>query len=763
MFVDEGEEILMRGKIGGTDEEGVQRVWEQGTVVTYVITTYDIEYVLRLVKEGGIYPNHGGTDSHTVVSYARYYDKSGNLRKIVPVEWEPVFYDENGKEIEKPDWVEVTYDRSPARAKDYRPGNPDPAFTLAPDFTKNHEDSVCHGSVIVRAQGSIWVNQVYKKVHEAEQIGTLEEPVNLASIEGKTTETYSTANCYMIHAPGYYKIPLVYGNAIKNGSANPQAYQNTNAYAKHGNTSFVTHLGNAISDPYIKNCGATIKDAAIMTTTAEHAVQLVHLDDDFLTIYVERDYIDQSNTVVLIRDTNGSIMWSWHLWITEEDTPHQTLTNSGEAIFFMDKNLGWHTRDMPQNNADRKVMWRPKQDRRKAVYQPVKPYDEKVEFESGTYTTKNIYRIRQLAYIPTAGFGPYYNWGRKDPLMSMPHQSYDTPTKLTRRALYTNRDLTTLSTDKDNVQHTYTLKQGFYFLKQMTMRETATVPWAMLSAFHAQPLLDDGTSASGSTSNAYNVTWWTGNMDKTRDCGPVPLEKQYVNAASWAMWPYMKDANGSGVGTITGNYTRYDDLWCIGQEGATYLANPADGVGSPVKPVKTVYDPCPPGYQIPPNRAFDRLNISTGQFMSDQQEYIYQPLADRIVFPAMPFLSASAGVVAGAQSPYYYNGVYPEREEGVPDLDIYPQSSYVHPYGNSVWGTTMTLWTADVAVLAGAATHLVICSYFNVTGEFISTPLAGTVTYNGITQQMGTDVRSGAWPTWGMSARQVRGIKEMIK
>ncbi len=43
------------------------------------------------------------------------------------------------------------------------------------------------------------------------------------STKGGTT-AMNTANCYIINAPGRYSLPLVYGNAIKNGATNSSAY-----------------------------------------------------------------------------------------------------------------------------------------------------------------------------------------------------------------------------------------------------------------------------------------------------------------------------------------------------------------------------------------------------------------------------------------------------------------------------------------------------------------------------------------------------------
>lgn len=34
----------------------------------------------------------------------------------------------------------------------------------------------------------------------------------------------TTANCYVVSKPGIYKFPLVFGNALKNGSVNSLSY-----------------------------------------------------------------------------------------------------------------------------------------------------------------------------------------------------------------------------------------------------------------------------------------------------------------------------------------------------------------------------------------------------------------------------------------------------------------------------------------------------------------------------------------------------------
>lgn len=56
--------------------------------------------------------------------------------------------------------------------------------------------------------------------------GTPGHPFNLATVNVATGTTVSatSANCYVVQAPGYYMFPLVYGNTLKNGSALQYSY-----------------------------------------------------------------------------------------------------------------------------------------------------------------------------------------------------------------------------------------------------------------------------------------------------------------------------------------------------------------------------------------------------------------------------------------------------------------------------------------------------------------------------------------------------------
>lgn len=86
-------------------------------------------------------------------------------------------------------------------------------------------------------------------------------------INGNVLATQNTANCYVIKEPGIYKLPLVYGNAIKNGRVNTAAYTNIDPDNEYmGN--FVNVIGKNISDPWIeKDLKASLTPAFDYITT----------------------------------------------------------------------------------------------------------------------------------------------------------------------------------------------------------------------------------------------------------------------------------------------------------------------------------------------------------------------------------------------------------------------------------------------------------------------------------------------------------------
>ena len=182
----------------------------------------------------------------------------------------------------------------------------------------------------------------------------------------------NTANCYVVTHPGYYKFPLVYGNAIKNGATNAIAYG-----VKDGtsiSSTFVNHLDQPITEPYIyDNSGCTVGSAELVWQDALNLISDISLCDEqkYIKFEITKENIEQGNAVIAVKDESGKIMWSWHIWVTNknvyETVPIKTQALSGlttsHTYNFMPVPLGWDD-DIPEQ--------------------------------------------------PNC---PYYQWGRKDPLM----------------------------------------------------------------------------------------------------------------------------------------------------------------------------------------------------------------------------------------------------------------------------------------------------------------------------------------------------------
>ena len=158
----------------------------------------------------------------------------------------------------------------------------------------------------------------------------------------------NTANCYVVTHPGYYKFPLVYGNAIKNGATNDIAY---------GSTTFVNHLDRPIEDPYIyENSDCTVGSAELVWQDAQNLISNISLCDDqkYIKFEITKENIEQGNAVIAVKDESRTTMWSWHIWVTNknvyETVPIQTVAVNGTSKHtynFMPVPLGWDD-DIPE-------------------------------------------------------------------------------------------------------------------------------------------------------------------------------------------------------------------------------------------------------------------------------------------------------------------------------------------------------------------------------------------------------------------------------
>ncbi|MBR2114118.1 MAG: hypothetical protein IJ929_05560 [Prevotella sp.] len=156
--------------------------------------------------------------------------------------------------------------------------------------------------------------------------------VDLSMVDNAGVDRASrmTANCYLVHAPGTYKLPLVYGNAIKNGSTNSTAYytsQTSNTLQR-----LVNHAGSGITDPWLKNNSATPDGARLIWEDVKGMISSVGISGDYLTFTVDEDNIAEGNAVVAAT-MSGTVVWSWHIWVTPQTLSSTTSIATGSRTY----------------------------------------------------------------------------------------------------------------------------------------------------------------------------------------------------------------------------------------------------------------------------------------------------------------------------------------------------------------------------------------------------------------------------------------------
>ena len=163
-------------------------------------------------------------------------------------------------------------------------------------------------------------------------------------IYGNVLHKRSTANCYVIRTAGGYMLPLIYGNAIKDGEFNTAAY--TSGGQDH-QSAFVNHRGDLITSPYIEdhaNCQAA-NAVVIWEESAGLVTGLKIVEGDTcreLEFKVNTVPATGGNAVIGIRDEDNNMIWSWHIWLYPDNLATEKLTNhTGVEYDVLPVPIGW--------------------------------------------------------------------------------------------------------------------------------------------------------------------------------------------------------------------------------------------------------------------------------------------------------------------------------------------------------------------------------------------------------------------------------------
>lgn len=493
--------------------------------VPLLLVRFDMQIYTKSFTYEGKSGNYMSTHSYS-------YDAAAN--RYVPCPWKAEFSTDGG--------VTWTTER-PEMLPDFQTSGPGSLPGNLAEFPNSYPFSVA-------AQLPVEVSAHNDNLRTARP----ETDYDLSTKGGR--EAMNTANCYVVNAPGTYMFPLVYGNAIKDGSPNTAAYTSS-ATGTYALKKFVTHLNTGISNPYIyNNSGCTPADACLVWQDAPGLVQRIALDIDKrnMTFEVPVETIRQGNAIVAVRDASGRIMWSWHIWVTDyvSGSDLKTVTNRQNYQYdFMPFYLGW---------CDSSIVTYPERSVQVRFTQECTGMSSSAELVQTDYS------------YARSGNNPYYQWGRKDPML--PGSGLRSPA------------------DKDC--HTDPDKTGYAFdriVGRVTIGESIQLPYRLYC---------------GTTS---------------------PMD--------WCS-------------------TTYYNLWSTNNVATT---------ANDTKVVKTVYDPSPAGFCVPPPNAFSGFTTTgagseIGSEFNVNGDYdvgwnFYCGLnktGDTVFFPASGSRSNSSGTMSGITS-----------------------------------------------------------------------------------------------------------------
>ena len=257
--------------------------------------------------------------------------------------------------------------------------------------------------------------------------GAQDAPWNLANPAGGGKYIKESANCYIINDPGYYRIPLVAGNGIVNGIINADAFE------KHNATNFVDYKNKPVNAPYLHQTHSgsgveyvpttacivwaeadmieSLEGVAASSGNSYEIADAITYDGDlyWLNFRIPASKIAPGCAVIAVKDDEGIIMWSWMLWVTDYEpaigggtVTCQWGVNSSETVSFMTRNLGWTVDGNISCNVPKE--W--------AYVRVVCDDDNSVAA---------VVKVRRpssgITSLPRTGHAPYYQWGRKDPIL----------------------------------------------------------------------------------------------------------------------------------------------------------------------------------------------------------------------------------------------------------------------------------------------------------------------------------------------------------
>ena len=600
-FFDDGTSKVLKLKSRASDTDP----WEYMTFAAgqkYRINNLNIGdgwvYTLQEVTAGDAlirYSYTAGNNTNTKGIYSYRTKTSDNTVEEVAMKFRYSPADDTGANTEDwsddlPDWLTALLVNSHTSEQ-----APDDAFTLTGTYTAIPEQTEITLNELETHSLSLQGKTPAGSESNPKDL-TLYDITNLSSPRSAGAKT---ANSYVVDRPGWFMFPLVYGNAIDFELGSSTNGWNINSYSREnfsdlpsGSTLpyLTNYVDGDIDTPYIlDNVGLTSDQVeavilwedvaetdAFMTTAqlvSDPVTTAVFYESSnpsvttvktvpYIKFYIDPTKAREGNAVIALRESSGSnrIIWSWHIWIFDSALTTTVLDTRSTAVPSND------ILSRPLGYCDDKVethhFWIPR------IY-----YVEATQVDSENNPIGNaapvVFPVKQYEddyYITDYTSPLYYQHGRKDAFMA-----------------YRFFLMSRVSKASSGYQ--------YYPYTEVPRNKDCFSPINFGVVTGTAGLLAEGPLSGGGSSKGIQKPTTVINSGQT----------WYGSNVTRNLWN-MCETNAIAI--------EYGDH--------TYHAD------RDRKVIKTVYDPCPPGYSVPNYAAFTLITAdgSCNQNFSSQWNYV---------------------------------------------------------------------------------------------------------------------------------------------
>lgn len=560
-----GTEHTLTGALAG-------ETWDAGKIVTYTVSpsSVHIRAAVEFAKKGSTDKAAGDTIPYSGVWYdatlkAKGYLTIGTTEKEFAIPADKITVEYSFFHKESNNWDE---------------------WIKSPEVDNKKEIEDINALIRIPAQSH------YKDIQKGETCsfktgtsGSKESPTSLI-------RNGESANCYLVDQAGYYSLPLVYGNL--NGKTDPTEDENSD-----GLKYFPAH------DDYSHIKAGKIPNVADAVLVWQDAPDLidpksVKVNGDNLEFHIRELTLAQGNAIVAVRNASHDILWSWHIWVTPykdkfyDDTySFESVTDPGKdyerKYYFAPYNLGWC--DRHDGDVERKFKLRAIVD----MSNYGDPGEGTVTNGNKVTATRELGEFTQMEFKGSdAGDNTYYQWGRKDPMLGGIYNS-KTPTFKYKRKGTTPDDKEFTMENKqifnqyinpeEKCNYSFCKNPGDWIDKSLEASDGVTIGYTI---GHPYMFITNSRSydvAADNVSFSYRNHW---HIPFDNDRG---VQIPYLNKAKHIMY------NAWGAKEVG---EKRENIF--NSSNAVTNADKLKNNSGPI--AKSVYDPCPPGFIVPPINAF---------------------------------------------------------------------------------------------------------------------------------------------------------------